>query len=91
MSLKLEDFHTPLFDGQKAIKRRVHGRYAFEGTTHTDNFILIGFTYYLDNGELSIKNIHNDVLFFGKISSMEDFEKAVKKADKKAHELRKKK
>jgi len=91
MPLKLEDFQNYLFDSQRAIERKVDGKRAIEGVTFTDNFIKVGFTYYIDSGELSIKNIHNQQLFLGKISSAEDFEKAIKKADKKAHELRKKK
>ena len=91
MSLKLEDFQTPLFDTQKVVERKVDGKRAFEGVTFTDNFIKVGFTYYLNNGILSIVNTENQKLFFGKISSMEDFEKAIKKAGKKAYALRKKK
>jgi hypothetical protein len=91
MSLRPEDFQNYLFDSQRAVERMVDGKRAIEGVTFTDNFIKVGFTYYISSGELSMKNIHNQQLFFGKIASTEDFERAVKKADKKAHELRKKK
>jgi hypothetical protein len=90
MSLKPEDFQNYLFDSQKAVERMVDGKRAIEGVTFTDNFIKVGFTYYISSGELSMKNIHNQQLFFGKIASTEDFEKAIKKADKKEHKLRKK-
>ena len=63
-------------------------REAIEGTTFTDNFVKIGFTYFPDDGSLTIVNEQNQELFNGKIDSRDDFEDAVKKADKKHTRLR---
>lgn len=92
--LGIEDFRNPLFDKQRIAKRQIHvnGRkvWAYEGTTFTDNFVEVGFTYILSNGELSIVNTNNEKLFLGKIHSAEEFEKALKKADKKNDQLEEK-
>ena len=88
MGLRIEDFRNPLFDRQKIFQRNVNiapGKKepAYEGTTFTDNFIEVGFTYIIRTGELSIKSTDNQQLFKGRINSSEDFEKALKKADRK--------
>lgn len=92
--LRIEDFRNPLFDRQRIVQRQVHtapGRKepAYEGTTFTDNFIEVGFTYIIRTGELSIKSTDNQQLFEGKINSPENFEKALKKADMKCLQLSK--
>lgn len=59
-----------------------------EGATFTDEFVRVGFTYYVTDGMLSVKNEKNQELFRGVIATREDFEKALKKADKKQKTLR---
>ena len=85
--LTIEDIHNPLFDKQTIVQRKVDGKSAFEWTTFTDNFVEIGLTYFLQNGLLSIKNRQNQQLFWGKVTNYGEFDKAVKKADKKHHQL----
>lgn len=74
------------FDGEGAPKRRTEE--AIEGTTFTDEFVEVGFTYYLADGQLSVVNRSNRQLFLGKIATPEDFEKALKKADRKQKKSR---
>lgn len=83
INLKPEDFYNSFFDTQKPTRRMVNKRPAIEGVTVTDNFIKVGFTCFLDNGELSIVNENNDKLFSGRIRTPEEFEEALKKAEKK--------
>ena len=89
--LKIEDFRNLFFDRQRVVKRQItfngRRRWVYEGTTYTDNFVLVGFTYFLSDSTLRIVNTDNQVLFFGKIASAEDFEKAIRKADKKHWEI----
>jgi pyrophosphatase PpaX len=59
-----------------------------EGSTYTDGFNLVGFTYSLEDSSITIKNTKNEVLFKGKIFTAEEYEKALKKADKKQSKLR---
>ena len=94
MALTVEDFRTPMFDRQKVLKRTVknrkpRGEEAIEGTTFTDDYNQVGFTYYLSDGELSVVNTDNKQLFLGKILTRDDFEKALKKVDNKLRRLRK--
>ena len=94
MTLTIEDFRTPMFDRQKVVKRTVYvrkpkGELAIEGRTFTDDFNDVGFTYYLSDGQLSVVDKENVQLFLGTISSAEEFEKALKKADKKVRKSRK--
>lgn len=83
INLKPEDFYNTFFDKQKPTRRIVDKRPAIEGVTVTDNFVKVGFTCFLDNGELSIVNEKNEKLFSGMITTPEEFEKALKKAEKK--------
>lgn len=64
-------------------------REVIEGVTFTDSYNQVGFTYDLGDGTLTIKNLGNQILFSGVIASTEDFEKALKKADKKQSRLTK--
>lgn len=61
---------------------------AIEGTTFTDEYVEVGFTYYPRDGLLRIVNTANQELFKGAIDSRDGFEKALKKADKKQKKLR---
>ncbi|MEW6617287.1 MAG: hypothetical protein AB1333_02600 [Patescibacteria group bacterium] len=88
INLKPEDFQNQFFDRQKPTQRMVGKRLAIEGVTITDNFVKIGFTCFLDNGELSLVNENNENLFSGTITCSDDFEKALKKAEKKHKTLR---
>ncbi len=74
------------FDGEGEPKRRTEE--AIEGTTFTDEYVEVGFTYYPADGMLSVVNTSNQQLFLGVIATPEDFEKALKKADKKQKRLR---
>ncbi|HSD12655.1 MAG TPA: hypothetical protein VLC10_03790 [Patescibacteria group bacterium] len=74
------------FDGEGEPKRRTEE--AIEGTTFTDEYVEVGFTYYLGDGMLSVVNTSNQQLFLGTIATPEDFEKALKKADRKQKKLR---
>jgi|SRR5687768_2550125 len=79
-----EDFDE--FAAGREPKRRTET--AIEGTTFTDEFVEVGFTYYPSDGQLSVVNTSNQQLFLGTIATSEDFEKALKKADKKQKRLR---
>lgn len=96
MELKFEDFKNPLFNVW--LKRRKHddwvedgevierGEEFFDGITFTDNYRQVGFTYYPKTGMLYISCLTSDGnirLFEGAIESIDDFEAAIKKADKK--------
>jgi hypothetical protein len=74
-----------LYDGVFGFEREPRPRKkleeAYEGTTFTDDYNEVGFTYYLSDGLLTVKNKSNVELFKGVIASAEDFEKALKKAD----------
>ena len=59
-----------------------------EGTTFTDEYVEVGFTYYVSDGLLRVVNTANVELFKGVIATREDFENALKKADKKQKRLR---
>lgn len=61
---------------------------AIEGTTFTDDFNEVGFTYYPSDGLLRVVNTGNVELFKGVIATREDFEKALKRADRKQRRLR---
>lgn len=61
-----------------------------EGATFTDNFHQVGFTYSLQDSSIQIKNIKNELLYKGFIYTPEEFEKALKKADKKQDRLNQK-
>lgn len=92
--LSLDVFKNPVFDSQRPVKRRVNNRerqeWAYEGVTTTDNFVKVGWSYYLSDGVLSIKNEQNQQLFLEEITKPGDFETAMKKADKKQSQLDKK-
>lgn len=81
--LKYEDFVNPLFNTSRIKSRRLDRRKAYEGTTFTNNFVEIGFTYFVASGILTIRNPKNQLLFEGKVETKNEFEKAIKKADKK--------
>lgn len=100
--LTVEDFRNPLFDKQRIRKRKIEdlgdewsgdgelgeqGRWVIEGVIFTDGYNEVGFTCDLDRGEVVVKNQQNEVLFSGRINSAEDFEKALKKADRKQMRL----
>ena len=61
---------------------------AIEGTTFTDEYVEVGFTYYERDGFLRVVNTSNRELFKGVIATREEFEKALTKADKKQKRLR---
>ncbi len=87
MKLKYEDFANPMFNG-KLVKRqdRLTKEWFIDGLTYTDNFRQVGFTYYLKSGLLTIAcftKSGNYPLFKRHIDSIDDFEAAIKKADKK--------
>lgn len=98
--LELKDFENPLFH-TRVKQRRINlavidgkvrtttgrSQMAFEGTTYTDQYVLVGFTYLLEDEVLSVVNKDNQQLFFGKIKTAEDFEEALKRADKKEKSL----
>lgn len=79
---EVDDFGS----GEGEPRRRTED--AIEGTTFTDEFVEVGFTYYLADGTLSVVNTSNQQLFLGVIATPADFEKALKKADKKQKTLR---
>ena len=79
--LSLEDISNTGFDRQKFREKKVGGKKVFEGTTFTDNFLHVGITYEVERGELSIKNEKNQQLFLGKVTTYEEFAKALQKAD----------
>lgn len=85
MSLKPSDFSNVLFDWQRPVYRKIGlDPYAtIEGATYTDNFNLLGWTYWPDSGKIQFKTIENIVVFNGVIKTVGDFEKAIKRADKK--------
>ncbi|HKC04842.1 MAG TPA: hypothetical protein VKC54_03145 [Patescibacteria group bacterium] len=62
-------------------------RQFIEGTTYTDGFNLIGFTYSIQDSSISIVNKDNEILFKGFIYTPEEYEKALKKADGKQDRL----
>lgn len=78
-----EDFEE--FAAGREPKRRTEA--AIEGTTFTDEYVEVGFTYYVADGLLTVVNTSNQELFRGTIVSPEDFEKAIKKADAKQRRL----
>lgn len=85
MSLTPSDFCNGRFDRQRPVYRKV-GRdpYAtIEGATYTDNFRLLGWTYWPKTGQIKFKTTENVLVYSGVIEKISDFEKAVKKADKK--------
>ncbi len=82
MRLTVEDLRTPFFDINPPVKRTWEGRQIIEGVTRTDNFKVVGYTYWPGDGSLVIKNTLNRVLFNGKVKDMAGFGKAMKKADK---------
>lgn len=97
MKLKFEDFKNPLFN-VSLVKRKEDdwveggqvlekGQEYFDGVTFTDNFKQVGFTYWPEQRKLTIACLtvdkKNVELFVGQIESMEEFEAAIKKADKK--------
>ena len=86
MALRLQDFENPLFR-TRVYRRNVQGGPAFEGTTFTNEYVRVGFTCIIATGMLSVVNIENQLLFSGKIASDNDFEKALKKADRKQKEI----
>ncbi len=99
--LELKDFQNALFKTrvtQRWVKlEAVEGEIcatterkqkAFEGTTYTDQYIFVGFTYLCEDEILSVVNQKNQQLFLGKIKTADDFEKALKKADEKEKSLR---
>ncbi len=85
--LTLEDLGNPMFDKQKFVSRKVDGKKSYEGATFTDNFVLVGITYFVGSGQLSIKNTGNKQLFLGKVTTPKEFSAAMKKADKKLSKM----
>lgn len=93
--LTIEDFINPLFDRQRPVKRDVPSRYdgsereqVIEGVTITDNYHMIGYTYFLSDGMLYLncfdeENQSNVRLLEKHIGIYADFEKCLKQADKK--------
>ena len=73
------------FAAGREPKRRTEA--AIEGTTFTDEYIEVGFTYYVADGLLTVVNTSNQELFKGTIASAAAFEKALKKADAKQRRL----
>jgi len=64
---------------------------AIEGVTFSDNFLKIGYTYFLTDGMLFLNTMDKDGgnirLIEKKIETAEDFEKCIKQADKKYRKL----
>lgn len=95
--LSVKDFETPLFDRQRPVVRTVHTdengcqiakpRKVIEGVTITDSYNKFGYTYDLTSGVVAIINMDNKRLYLGKVTSSEEFEKALKKADRKQRTL----
>ncbi|MBI4440704.1 hypothetical protein HY639_00910 [Candidatus Woesearchaeota archaeon] len=93
--LSIDDFVNPLFDKQRAVQREVPSRYdsrrrekVIEGVTVTDNFNMIGYTYFLSEGILYLNCVDeerrcNIRLLEKRIDACSDFEKYLKQADKK--------
>ncbi len=89
--LTIDDFAKPLFDKQNPVRRSINIRKkkekVIEGVTSTNKYNEVGYTYCLFDGMLYMnywdkiekKNVR---LFKEIITSVEDFEKCLKKADK---------
>jgi hypothetical protein len=73
-----------LFPDRDSPRKKIQ---VIEGTTYTDGFHLVGFTYSLEDGCIEIKNVENTLLFKGIIYSSEEYEKALKQADAKQRKL----
>lgn len=80
--LTIANLTTPLFDIYPPVKRKWNGKTIIEGVTKTDNFKVVGYTYWPGTGFLVIKDTLNRILFQGKVNNMVDLGKAMKKADK---------
>lgn len=79
--LTTKDFVTPFFDINPPVRRQWEGKVIIEGVTRTNNFKVVGYTYWPGNGRLVIKDTLNQVRFQGTIKNLADFGKAMKKAD----------
>jgi hypothetical protein len=77
-----EDMLTDELEPLKGGKYQV-----IEGVTYTDNFNLVGFTYNLRDSSIQIVNKQNQILYKGFIYTPEEYEKALKKADRKQSKL----
>lgn len=86
IKLQPSDFSNPLFDGQEPAYRRVKNdnHATIEGTTYTNNFRLLCWTYWPKSGAIEFKTTSNALAYSGTIKTIDDFEKAVKRADKRA-------
>lgn len=89
--LSLEDCSNPMFDRQRPVYRRIHSRgvqeLAYEWVTVTDQFVQVGCTYCVSDGELSIVDKQNRQLFLKVVKTPEQFAKAMKAADRKHRKL----
>lgn len=95
--LTIDDFVNPLFDRQRPVRREIPSRtdwrrkeQVIEGVTVTDNFHMIGYTYFLSDGTLYLncfdKEKQCNVRLLEKhIDTYADFEKYLKQADKKIY------
>jgi hypothetical protein len=72
-----------MFDLVSPVKRKFEGKTIIEGVTTTDQYQIVGYTYWPATGRLVIKNRMNEIRYQGTINSIGDFARALKKADQK--------
>lgn len=86
--LRPKDCANPLFDNSRVVTRliRLDGRgrqRGYEWVTTTDNYVQVGCTYILSNGQLSIIAFEprNAVLFQGRVRNADELSDALRAAD----------